>query len=130
MTWFNIPLTFIKIKIYLFILEYICVFEYISTLHSFLQIYCNLTLYKMKWNNFWKNFLPKLYCNIICKNIVKISQKFEVKYTQTCTPLKRSIIWQPKGDHYNVFSPKSMQILLSFHINMVTMNLNLTTMCF
>jgi len=34
-------------------LEYNCVFGYIGTLHSFSQIYFNLPLYKMKWNNFF-----------------------------------------------------------------------------
>jgi predicted phosphatase len=39
-----------KVKIIKKIWEYICVFEYISTLHSCPQIYSNLPLYKMKWN--------------------------------------------------------------------------------
>jgi hypothetical protein len=30
------------------VLEYICVFEYINTLHSFTQIYSNLPFYNMK----------------------------------------------------------------------------------
>ncbi len=86
-------------------MEYICVFEYTCTLHSFSQIYSNLPFYKMKWNNFFCNLLPKLYFNIICKNIMKIFRKFEVGYTQTCTSLKNSIMWHPKGGHCNVFSP-------------------------
>jgi hypothetical protein len=32
-------------------LEYICVFEYMGTLHWFSQIYSNLPFYKMKWNS-------------------------------------------------------------------------------
>jgi len=54
-------------------------------------------------------FIPilasKLYSNIICKNIVKIFQKFEVGYTQTCTPLESSTMWDPKGSHCSVLSP-------------------------
>ncbi len=34
--------------------------------------------------------------NIICKNIVKIFQKFEVGYTQTCTSLESNIMGHPK----------------------------------
>jgi hypothetical protein len=58
-------------------LYYICVFEYIGTLYSFPQIYSNIPLYKMKWI-FFSNLLPRLFSNIICKNIVKIFRKFEV----------------------------------------------------
>jgi len=35
-------------KLFKLFLKYICVFEYIGTLHLFLQIYSNLPLYKMK----------------------------------------------------------------------------------
>ncbi len=48
------------------------------------------------WNKivfFFSNFLPRLYFNIICKNIMKIFQKFEVGYTQTCTSLESSTMW-------------------------------------
>jgi hypothetical protein len=64
-TWFNIPSTFIKTKNH-----FICVFEYTCTLHSFSQIYSNLPLHKMKWNNFFSNLLPRLYSHIICKHIL------------------------------------------------------------
>ncbi len=47
----------------------------------------------------------KLYSNIICKNIVKIFRKFEVGYTQTCTPLESSTMRDPKGGHRSVLSP-------------------------
>jgi hypothetical protein len=47
-------------KSFKFFLEYICVFEYTSTLHSFSQIYSNLSLYKMKGNSFFSNVLPRL----------------------------------------------------------------------
>ncbi len=80
-------------------MEYICVFKYISTLHLFPKIYSNLPLYKMKWNNLFCNLLPRLYSNIICKNIVRIFQKFEVGYTQTCTSLQSSTLSHPKGGH-------------------------------
>jgi hypothetical protein len=86
-------------------LEYICVFEYTCTLHSFSQIYSNLLLYKMKWNNLFFNLLPKLYSNTICKNIMKIFRKFEVGYSQTCTSLESSTMWHPKGGQCNVLSP-------------------------
>jgi hypothetical protein len=48
--------------------------------------------------------LPRLYYNIICKNIVNFFQKFEVGYTQTCTSLESNIMWHPKGDHHSVLS--------------------------
>ncbi len=51
------------------------------------NLYSNLPFYKMKWSVFLI-FLPKLYSKIICKNIVKIFQKFEVRYIQTCTSFK------------------------------------------
>ncbi len=47
-----------------------------------------LPLYQMKQNNFFSNLLLILYSNIICENLVKIFQKFEVGYTQTCTSLE------------------------------------------
>ncbi len=79
-------------------MEYICVFEYIGTLHSFSQIYSNLPTYETKLIFFFSfNFLPKLYSNIICKNIVKSFWKFEVGYSQTCTSLKSKTMWHPKG---------------------------------
>jgi hypothetical protein len=106
MTWFNIPSTFIKIKNHLnFFLEYICVFECISTLHLFPQICSNLPLYKMKWNSSFFHILP-IYV-IFQHNMQKyceIFQKFEMGYIQACTPLESSIMWHPKGDHHNVFS--------------------------
>jgi hypothetical protein len=106
MTWFNIPSTFIKIKnhkkyfwsIFVFLnihVHYIC----------FHKIYSNLSFYKMKWNNFFSNILIRLYFDIICKNIVKIVQKFEVGYSQTCTSLESSGMWHPKANHRNVLSP-------------------------
>jgi hypothetical protein len=86
-------------------LEYIYVFEYTSTPHLFPQIYSNLPFYKMKWNIFVSNILPRLYSNIICKNIVKFFQKFDMKYIQTCTPLESNIMWHLEGSYYSVFSP-------------------------
>jgi hypothetical protein len=59
----------------------------------------------MKWNSFFFNLLPRLYSNIICKNIVKIFWKFEVGYTQTSTPLENTTMWHPKRSYYNVLSP-------------------------
>ncbi len=80
-------------------------FEYISTLHSFSQIYSNLPLYKMTWNSFFLNLLPRLYYNIIWKNIVKIFRKFEVGYIQTYTSLESGTMWHPKGGHCSVLLP-------------------------
>jgi len=105
MTWVNIPSTFIKIKSFKLFLEYICVFEYTDILHSFSQMYFNLPLYKMKWNNIFSNILLRLYSNIICEKIVKIFQKFEMGYIQTCTSWENSIMWQPKGGPHSVLSP-------------------------
>ncbi len=84
-------------KSFKFFLEYIRVFKYIGTLHLFPQIYSSLPLYKMKQNNLFFNFLPRLYSNIICKNIVRIFQNFEVGYIQTCTSLESSTMWHPRG---------------------------------
>jgi hypothetical protein len=69
----------------------------------------------IKWNenNFYSNFLPRSYLNIICKNIVKFFQKFEVWYTQTCTSLENSTMWHPKRSYYSVFSPNNIILNLS-----------------
>jgi hypothetical protein len=98
MTWFNKLSTFIKIK------NHLNYFWNIFVVFG-AQIYSNLPLNKMKWNSFFMNILHRLYYNIICKNIMKFSQKFEVGYTQTCPPLETSVMWQPKEGHHNVFSP-------------------------
>jgi hypothetical protein len=77
------PLTFTKTKSFKCFLEYIRVFEYISTLHLFPEIYSNFPFYKMKWNSFFFNILLKLRSNIICKYIAKLFQKCEVGFIQT-----------------------------------------------
>jgi hypothetical protein len=61
----------------------------------------------IKWNEivFFPNILPRLYSNIICKNIGKFFQKFEMGYIQTCTPLESSTMWHPKGGHRSVLWP-------------------------
>jgi hypothetical protein len=59
----------------------------------------------MKWIIIIFNLLPRLYSNIICKNIVKIFWKFKVGYTQTCTSMESSLMWHPKGGHHSVVSP-------------------------
>jgi len=107
MTWFNIPLTFIKIKIHL---NYFWSIFVVLNTHA--QIYIYFYKYTpishiIKWNEivFFNNILLRLYFNITCKNIVKIFQKFEVGYIQTCTLLESSIMWHPKGGHYSVLSP-------------------------
>jgi len=61
MKWFNIPSTFIKTKNHLnYFLEYIRVFEYIGTLHLFPQIYSNIPLNKMKWNEIFSFLISYL----------------------------------------------------------------------
>jgi hypothetical protein len=89
------------------------IFEIHKPLHLFLQIYSNLSLYEMKWNNFFSNILFRLYIFKICKNIAKFFQKFEVKYIQTCTPFQSSTMWHSKGGHYNVFSPWFSFLMIS-----------------
>jgi hypothetical protein len=87
-------------------LKYICVFEYKDTLHSFPQIYFNIPFYNMKWNSFFfSNFWPRLYFNKICKTIVKIFQRFEVGYIQTCTSLENSTMWHFKRFTIMCFHP-------------------------
>ncbi len=104
MICFNIPSTFIKTKNHLnffwsiFVLlstqvHYICFHKHTSISHF------------MKWNSFFLNFLPRLYSTIICKNIMKIFQKFEVGYIQTCTSLENNTMWHPKRGHCSVLSP-------------------------
>jgi len=61
--------------------HYICFHKYIPIFHFIKKI-------KIKIKKF--NILLRLY--IICKNIVKLFQKFEAGYIQTCTPLKNSIM--------------------------------------
>ncbi len=104
MTWFNIPSTFIKIKdhlncfwsMFVFLgahVHYICFHKYTPISHF------------IKWNElFFFNILPRLYSNIICKNVDKFFQKFEVGHTQTCTPLESNITWTSKGGYYSVLS--------------------------
>jgi len=87
MAWFTILLTFIKIKNHLNHFGSTFVFFNTSILHSFPQIYSNLSLYK---EIVFSNILLRLYFNIICKNFVKIFQKFEAGYIQICTFLKHS----------------------------------------
>jgi hypothetical protein len=94
----------IKIKNHLNYFLSIFVFLSTCTLHSFSQIYYNLSFYKMKLI-FFSNLLPKLYFNIICKNIVNFFWKFEVGYIQTCTSLESNTMWHPKGGHRSVLSP-------------------------
>ncbi len=71
----------------------------------FSQIYSNLSFYDMKWNIFFFNILPRLYSNIICKNLVKIFENFEMGYTQTCTSLESSTMQHPKGVTILCFHP-------------------------
>ncbi len=80
-------------------------FEYTSVYYICFHKYI-LISYFIKWNEivFLSNILLRLYFNIICKNIVNFFQKFEVGYTQTCTPLESSTMWHLKGCHHSVLS--------------------------
>jgi hypothetical protein len=82
----------------------------------------------IKWNEIILIliFLPMLYFNIICKNIMKIFQKFEVGYTQTCPSLESNTMWHPKRSRYKVISPNNIILNLSienwYYIYMMIMN--------
>jgi hypothetical protein len=90
---------------------YLCFWVYRYTT-LFPQVYSNFPPYKMKWNSLFFNILSRLYSNIVCKNIGKFFQKFEVGWTQTCTTLKSNIMWHPKGGHCSVHSFQSFRMLL------------------
>jgi hypothetical protein len=108
-----------KMKLFKLTLEYICVFEYIGTLHWFSQIYSNLHF--IKWNEI--NFFLISCRNYILKHnmqkIVNFFQKFEMRYTQTSTPLENSIMWHPKGGRHSLLSPftnlLNMKVTLAIH---------------
>jgi hypothetical protein len=110
MTWLYISSTFIKIKN---LLNYFwSIFVFLNTHVHYIHFHkCIPISHFIKWNGFFSNLLPRLYANIICKNILKIFQKLEVGYIQTCTSLKSNIIWQPRRGHYNVFSPINLLCL-------------------
>ncbi len=59
------------------------------------------------------SILPKLYFNIICKNIVNFFQKVEVGYIQTCTSLERR---GPKGVTVVCFHPLLSRISFVRHV--------------
>jgi hypothetical protein len=102
---FNIPSTFINIKNHLNYFWHIFVFLNTHVHYTCFHKYIPISHFIMEWNNLFSNLLPRLYSNIICKNIVKIFQKFEVGYIQTCTSLESSTMWHPKGGDHSVFSP-------------------------
>ncbi len=58
-------------------------------------------------------------------------QKFEVGYIQTCTSLKSSTMWQPKGGHHNKLSPHTPRIYIFFiwAINMMVVGKLMFVMC-
>jgi hypothetical protein len=113
MTWFNISSTFIKMKFYfkkiwsIFVflstqVHYICFHKYIPFSHF------------IKWNEivFFSIILPRLYSNIICRNIVKCFQNFKVWNIQTCTYLESNTMWHLKKGHQNVLSPFDVKLTL------------------
>jgi hypothetical protein len=75
---------------------YLFIFEYIGTLHLFQQIYSNLLLYKMKWNIYFSIF-PRLYSNIIWKNIVKFFKSLRWNTLKHAHPWKVIQCDTPKG---------------------------------
>jgi hypothetical protein len=92
---FNMFSTFMHIKNYLdFFGLYFCFW-----VHMYITFVFTNTFQSLKfWNEIIHyNILFKLYSNIICKNIVKIFQNFEMGYIQTCTFLKKIQIDTPKG---------------------------------
>jgi hypothetical protein len=101
MKWFYISSTFIKIKNHLNC--FWSIFVFLNTHVHYIHFHkCIPISHFIKWNGFFSNLLPRLYSNIICKNIVKIFQKLEVGYIQTCTSFKSTTMWHPKGGHCNV----------------------------
>jgi hypothetical protein len=91
-------------KIFKLFLEYICVFEYMYIAFFSTNILQSLTLWnEMKYIYIY--ILPRLYSNIICKNVVKIFENFEMGYTQTCTSLESNIMQHPKGVIVVCFHP-------------------------
>jgi hypothetical protein len=103
MTWFNIHSTFINTTNHLNFLW--SIFMFLSTHVRYIHLYI-LIFHFIKRNEIVFYFLlPMLYSNIICKNIVKTFQKFEVGYSQTCTSLESNTMWHPKGGHLSVLSP-------------------------
>ncbi len=105
---FNFHMDWKSFKLFL---EYICVFEYKDTIHAFPKIYCNLPLYKMKWNSFFLNLLPRLYFNIICKNIVKIFQNLRWDTLKHAHPWKVIQCDTPKGVTIMCFHPISILVV-------------------
>ncbi len=102
MTWFNMFSTFMHIKNYLdFFGLYFCFW-----IHMYITFVFTNTFQSLKfWNEIIHyNILFKLYSNIICKNIVKIFQKFEMGNIQTHTFLKKNTNWHPEGHHCSVLS--------------------------
>ncbi len=107
MTWFNILSTFIKIKNHLSFFWSKFVFLNTHVHHIlFPQIYSNLPIYKMKWNHFFSNILPKVYSNIICKNVVKIFQSLRWDTLKHAHPWKVIKCHTLKGSTIMCFHPK------------------------
>jgi len=107
MTWFNKPSTFIKIKNHLDCFYNTFVFFSTHLHYIYFHKYIQISHF-MKWNEmnfFFPNIMLRLHYNIICKNLMKIFQKFEVGYIQTCTSLESNRMWHPKGGHHSVLSP-------------------------
>jgi hypothetical protein len=82
----------------------------ISIYHTFIASLLKKLVF---WNEkFQINHMVSKHGSYYVKNILKIFQKLEVGYTQTCTSLKNSIIWHPKGGHCSVLSPRWVHLKL------------------
>jgi hypothetical protein len=66
----------------------------------------------IKWNEIKKILISCLgyILTQYVENILKIFQKFEVGYTQTCTSLESSAMWHPRGSIIVCFHPKTSSI--------------------
>jgi hypothetical protein len=100
----HIPSTFIKTKNHINCFWNIFMFLNTHVHYIHFHKYTPISHF-IKWNEIVFILISKLYSNIICKNIMKIFQKFEARYIQTCTSLENNTMWHPKGGHHNVLSP-------------------------
>ncbi len=88
-------------------MEYVCVFEYTCTLHLFSQIYSNLPFYKMKWNSFFSNLLPRLYSNICAKKLWNFFKRLRWDTLKHAYPWKVVLCDTWKGVTVMCFHPLS-----------------------
>jgi hypothetical protein len=118
MTWLNIPSTFVKI--YSHLNCFWNIFVFLSTQVHYIHFHKYTPI--SQWSEIVSFMITCLgsISNIICKNIVKIFQKFEVRYTQTCTSLESSTYDTPKGVNVMCFHPTIWHLFFvgTFYTNM------------